>query len=60
LINNLRDIMQNHLLQIVSILGMEKPATKSSEDIRNEKVIIILRSNLFKIYFHFFIKYKKG
>ena len=34
----IRDIMQNHLLQVMCLAAMEKPATNSSEDIRNEKV----------------------
>lgn len=34
----IRDIMQNHLLQVMCLAAMEKPASNSSEDIRNEKV----------------------
>lgn len=30
--------MQNHLLQIVSLVAMEKPVSSSAEDIRDEKV----------------------
>ena len=30
--------MQNHLLQVLCLTAMEKPATNSAEDIRNEKV----------------------
>ena len=30
--------MQNHLLQILTLVAMEKPPTTASEDIRNEKV----------------------
>lgn len=33
-----RDVMQNHLFQILSLVAMEKPASTSAEDIRNEKV----------------------
>ena len=33
-----RDVMQNHLLQVLCLTAMEKPATNSAEDIRNEKV----------------------
>ena len=33
-----RDVMQNHLLQILTLVAMEKPPTTASEDIRNEKV----------------------
>jgi glucose-6-phosphate 1-dehydrogenase len=42
----IRDIMQNHLLQILALFAMEPPVTLDAEDIRNEKVgpwnIIIL------------------
>ncbi|EPS59088.1 glucose-6-phosphate 1-dehydrogenase, partial [Genlisea aurea] len=34
----IRDIMQNHLLQILAIFAMETPVTLDAEDIRNEKV----------------------
>lgn len=34
----IRDIMQNHLLQILSLVAMEAPVSQSAEDIRNEKV----------------------
>jgi glucose-6-phosphate 1-dehydrogenase len=37
----IRDIMQNHLLQVMCLAAMEKPATNSSEDIRNEKVKVL-------------------
>ena len=30
--------MQNHLLQILSLVAMEKPVSTKAEDIRNEKV----------------------
>lgn len=30
--------MQNHLLQILTLVAMEKPPSTASEDIRNEKV----------------------
>ena len=33
-----RDVMQNHLLQILTLVAMEKPPTTAAEDIRNEKV----------------------
>ena len=33
-----RDVMQNHLLQVLCLVAMEKPASKQSEDLRNEKV----------------------
>ena len=34
----LRDMFQNHLLQIVSLIVMEPPISAGAEDIRNEKV----------------------
>ncbi|GAA5881263.1 hypothetical protein JCM16303_004869 [Sporobolomyces ruberrimus] len=37
----IRDIMQNHLLQVLSILTMERPVSFSSEDIRDEKVKVL-------------------
>ena len=30
--------MQNHLLQILSLVAMEKPVSTKAEDIRDEKV----------------------
>jgi len=33
--------MQNHLLQIVCLFAMEKPASLEAEDIRNEKVKVL-------------------
>ncbi|KAJ8926870.1 hypothetical protein NQ314_020721 [Rhamnusium bicolor] len=37
----IRDIMQNHLLQILTLVAMEKPATCHPDDIRNEKVKVL-------------------
>lgn len=34
----IRDIMQNHLLQILTLVAMEKPASVLPDDIRDEKV----------------------
>jgi glucose-6-phosphate 1-dehydrogenase len=39
----IRDVMQNHLLQILSLVAMEKPASVHPDDIRNEKVNILLK-----------------
>lgn len=33
-----RDVMQNHLLQMLTLVAMEKPPSTGAEDIRNEKV----------------------
>ncbi|KAK2184907.1 hypothetical protein NP493_249g08013 [Ridgeia piscesae] len=37
----IRDVMQNHLLQILTLVAMEKPISTSPEDIRNEKVKVL-------------------
>lgn len=37
----IRDIMQNHLLQILALFAMETPVSLDAEDIRNEKVLIV-------------------
>lgn len=36
-----RDVMQNHLLQILSLIAMEKPVTLNPNDIRDEKVKVL-------------------
>ncbi len=37
----IRDIMQNHLLQILALLAMEPPVSLAAEDIRDEKVKVL-------------------
>ncbi len=37
----LRDIMQNHMLQLVSLVAMEPPVSLNSDDIRGEKVKVL-------------------
>ena len=37
----IRDIMQNHLLQVVALFAMEQPVSMDAEDIRNEKVKLL-------------------
>ena len=37
----IRDVMQNHLFQVLTILLMERPRSFDSEDIRDEKVRVI-------------------
>ncbi|XP_014471405.1 PREDICTED: glucose-6-phosphate 1-dehydrogenase [Dinoponera quadriceps] len=37
----IRDVMQNHLLQILSLVAMEKPVSCHPDDIRNEKVKVL-------------------
>lgn len=36
-----RDIMQNHLLQMLALLAMEAPVSLAAEDIRDEKVKVL-------------------
>jgi glucose-6-phosphate 1-dehydrogenase len=42
----IRDIMQNHLLQILALFAMETPVSLDAEDVRNEKVLRVERSFL--------------
>ena len=37
----IRDVMQNHLLQVLALVAMEPPVTLSAEDIRDEKVKVL-------------------
>ncbi|MCJ1330952.1 Glucose-6-phosphate 1-dehydrogenase [Thelotrema lepadinum] len=37
----IRDVMQNHLLQILTLLTMERPISFSAEDVRDEKVRVL-------------------
>ncbi|XP_072181726.1 glucose-6-phosphate 1-dehydrogenase-like isoform X1 [Diadema setosum] len=37
----IRDVMQNHLLQILCLTAMEKPSSTNAEDIRDEKVKVL-------------------
>ncbi len=37
----IRDVMQNHLLQMLSVVAMERPATLDAEDVRDEKVKVL-------------------
>lgn len=43
----LRDMVQNHILQIVSLLAMEPPAKLTDIDIRNEKIKALRAVRLF-------------
>ena len=36
-----RDVMQNHLLQMLSLVAMEAPTSLSAEDVRDEKVKLL-------------------
>lgn len=37
----IRDVMQNHLMQMMTLVAMEKPASLHEEDIRDEKVKVL-------------------
>jgi len=37
----IRDILQNHLLQVLTIVAMEKPCSTAADDIRDEKVKVM-------------------
>jgi len=37
----IRDVIQNHLVQIVALFAMEAPVSLNAEDIRNEKVKVL-------------------
>lgn len=37
----LRDMVQNHLMQLLSLIAMEPPISTTAEDIRNEKVKLL-------------------
>jgi glucose-6-phosphate 1-dehydrogenase len=37
----IRDVMQNHLLQLLALVAMECPASLSAEDVRDEKVKVL-------------------
>lgn len=37
----IRDVIQNHLLQVMALTAMEKPVTLNSEDMRDEKVKVL-------------------
>ncbi|XP_014749058.1 PREDICTED: glucose-6-phosphate 1-dehydrogenase [Sturnus vulgaris] len=37
----IRDVMQNHLLQLLCLVAMEKPASTNPDDVRDEKVKVL-------------------
>lgn len=37
----IRDIMQNHLMQVLTLIAMEAPASLKAEDVRDEKVKVL-------------------
>ncbi|CAL8115564.1 unnamed protein product [Orchesella dallaii] len=45
----IRDVMQNHLLQILSLFAMEKPPSTNPDDIRDEKVKVLKSMKALKL-----------
>jgi len=45
----IRDIMQNHLLQLLTLVTMEAPASLKPEDVRNEKVKVLKQIQTVKL-----------
>jgi len=37
----IRDVIQNHLIQVMALIAMEKPVSLSADDIRDEKVKVL-------------------
>ncbi|CAF0743229.1 unnamed protein product [Brachionus calyciflorus] len=37
----IRDVIQNHLLQVLTLIAMEQPLSESADDIRDEKVKVL-------------------
>jgi glucose-6-phosphate 1-dehydrogenase len=37
----IRDVMQNHLLQVLALVAMERPASRAAEHIRDQKVQVL-------------------
>ena len=37
----LRDVIQNHMMQLVSLVGMNVPKTMNADDVKNEKVKVL-------------------
>lgn len=37
----MRDVVQNHMLQLLALIAMEAPATLSAQDLRNQKVEVL-------------------
>jgi len=45
----IRDVMQNHLMQLFSLIAMEPPISLSAEDVRDEKVKVLRSSPELKL-----------
>lgn len=37
----IRDVMQNHMIQLLTLVAMERPASLNDDDIRDEKVKVL-------------------
>lgn len=46
-IGTLRDVVQNHLLQVVALLAMEPPVSESPNDMRDERVKVLKATQAF-------------
>ena len=55
-----RDVMQNHLLQLLTVVCMEKPVSLSANDIRDEKVKVLRHMPDIKIEDCIFGQYTAG
>ncbi len=44
----MRDVMQNHLLQILSLVAMEPPASLAADDVRDAKVKVLRQGEWLK------------
>lgn len=47
----IRDVIQNHLLQVLTLVAMEQPLSDSADDIRNEKVTYLSLKLAFSSFF---------
>lgn len=45
----IRDVIQNHLLQVFTLVAMEKPLSTNADDIRNEKVKVLKATPVIKL-----------
>jgi len=59
-IGALRDMVQNHLTQILTLVAMEAPATFQASDIRNEKVKVLRQVTPIQSQDVIFGQYSKG
>eukprot|EP00920_Eleutheroschizon_duboscqi_P021145 GHVT01049751.1.p1 GENE.GHVT01049751.1~~GHVT01049751.1.p1 ORF type:complete len:459 (-),score=94.08 GHVT01049751.1:526-1902(-) len=45
----IRDVLQNHLLQLLMLIAMERPASLTDDDVRDEKVKVLKQMNAIKL-----------